>query len=119
MSVKESENNKKTKILNNLELDKDSSDYDLYYYGLEEVNIFVDNKTMSLEEALRSGKMTIDGILAKANQDVSDGKIKSEMFKDGGTTEWYYEDYNIVKKHTLNGDRDVYILRLDLKNQDI
>ena len=119
LSVKESENNKKTKILNNLELDKDSSDYDLYYYGLEEVNIFVDNKTMSLEEALRSGKMTIDGILAKANQDVSDGKIKSEMFKDGGTTEWYYEDYNIVKKHTLNGDRDVYILRLDLKNQDI
>ena len=119
LSVKESENNKKTKILNNLELDKDSSDYDLYYYGLEEVNIFVDNKTMSLEEALRSGKMTIDGILAKANQAVRDGKIKSEMFKDGGTTEWYYEDYNIVKKHTLNGDRDVYILRLDLKNQDI
>lgn len=119
LSVKASEDKKKTKILNNLELDKDSSNYDLYYYGLEEVNILVDNKTMALEEALRSGKMTIDGILAKANQDVSDGKIKSEMFKDGGTTEWYYEDYNIVKKHTLNGDRDVYILRPDLKNQDI
>ena len=74
---------------------------------------------MSLEEALRTGKMTIDGILAKANQDVSDGKIKSERFKDGGTAEWYYEDYNIVKKHTLNGDRDVYILRSDLKNRDI
>ena len=119
LSVKESENKKKNKILNNQELDKWNSDFDLYYYGLEEVNIFVDNKTMSLEEALRSGKMTIDGILAKANQDVSDGKIKSEMFKDGGTTEWYYEDYNIVKKHTLNGDRDVYILRSDLKNRDI
>lgn len=119
LSVKESENKKKNKILNNQELDKWNSDFDLYYYGLEEVNIFVDNKTMSLEEALRTGKMTIDGILAKANQDVSDGKIKSEMFKDGGTTEWYYEDYNIVKKHTLNGDRDVYILRSDLKNRDI
>lgn len=119
LSVKKSENKKKNKILNNQELDKWNSDFDLYYYGLEEVNIFVDNKTMSLEEALRSGKMTIDGILAKANQDVSDGKIKSEMFKDGGTTEWYYEDYNIVKKHTLNGDRDVYILRSDLKNRDI
>ena len=104
ISVKESENKKKTKILNNTELDKNNSDYDLYYYGLDEVNIFVDNKTMSLEEALRSGKMTIDGILIKANQDVSDGKIKSEMYKDGGTTEWYYNDYNIVKKHTLSGN---------------
>jgi len=119
LSVKESENKKKNKILNNQELDKWNSDFDLYYYGLEEVNIFVDNKTMSLEEALRTGKMTIDGILAKVNQDVSDGKIKSERFKDGGTAEWYYEDYNIVKKHTLNGDRDVYILRSDLKNRDI
>ena len=91
----------------------------MYYYGLDEVNIFVDNKTMSLEEALRSGKMTIDGILIKANQDVSDGKIKSETYKDGGTTEWYYNDYNIVKKHTLSGDRDVYILRSNLTNRDI
>ena len=119
ISVKESQNKKKTKILNNTELDKNNSDYDLYYYGLDEVNIFLDNKTMSLEEALRSGKMTIDGILIKANQDVSDGKIKSEMYKEGGTTEWYYNDYNIVKKHTLSGNRDVYILRPDLTNRDI
>ena len=119
LSVKKSSNKKKTKILNNQELYKNNSDFDLYYYGLEEVNIVVDNKTMSLEEALRSGKMTIDGILAKANQDVSDGKIQTEMYKDGGTTEWYYEDFNIVKKHTLDGDRDVFILRNDLKNRDI
>ncbi len=39
------------------------------------MNIFVDNKTMLLENALRSGKMTIDGILVKANKDVSDGAI--------------------------------------------
>jgi len=117
--VKEAESKNKSKILNNMELYKNNSDYDLYYVGFEEVNIVIDNKTMSLEEALRTGKMTIDGILAKANQDVSDGKIKSDMIKDGGTTEWYYDDYNIVKKHTLNGDRDVYILRADLKNRDI
>lgn len=109
VSVKESENKKKTKILNNVELYKNNSDFDLYYYGLDEVNIFVDNKTMSLEEALRSGKITIDGILAKANQDESDGKIKSGMYKDGGTTEWYYEDYTIIKCHSLDGNRDVYI----------
>lgn len=109
LSVKESENKKKTKILNNVELYKNNSDFDLYYFGLDEVNVFVDNKTMPLEEALRSGKITIDGILARANQDENDGKIKSEMYKDGGTTEWYYEDYTIIKCHSVGGNRDVYI----------
>ena len=119
LSVKKSDNKTKTKILNNMELYKNNSDYDLYYYGLDEVNILVDNKTMSLEDALRSGKMTIDGILAKANKDVSDGKIKNAMYDDGGTTEWYYSDYTILKKHTLIGDRDVYILRNDITILDI
>ncbi len=64
---------------------------------------------MSLEDALRSGKMTIDGILIKANQDVSDGTIRSEVYKDGGTTEWYYDTYTIIKRHSLDGNRDVYI----------
>lgn len=109
LSVKKSNDKKKTKILNNQELYKWNSEFDLYYYGLEEVNIFVDNKTMSLEEALRTGKMTIDGILAKANNDVSNGTIKEERYKDGGTAEWYYEDYTIIKRHSLDGNRDVYI----------
>ena len=117
LTVKETNNKNKTKILNNQELYKNNSDFDLYYYGLDKVNILVDNKTMSLEDALKSGKMTIDGILVKANQDESDGKIKSKMYKDGGTTEWYYEDYTIIKCHSLDGNRDVYIgvpeMRLD------
>ena len=109
LSVKKSDNTKKTKILNEQDIYTYSSDVDLYYYGLEEVNVKVDNKNMSLEKALRSGKMTIDGILAKANQDVVDGKIKSEMYRDGGTTEWYYDTYTIIKFHSLDGNRDVYI----------
>lgn len=109
LSVKKSDKIMKTKILNNQELYKNNSDFDLYYYGLDEVNIFVDNKEMTLENALKSGKMTIEGILAKANQDASNGKIKSEMYKDGGTTEWYYGTYTIIKCHSLDGNRDVYI----------
>ena len=87
LSVKKSDKKTKFKILNNQELYKNNSNFDLYYYGLEEVNISVDNEIMPLEDALKSGKMTIDGILIKANQDVSNGKIKSEVYKDGGTTE--------------------------------
>ena len=109
LSVKKSDTKTKFKILSNQELYKNNSNFDLYYYGLEEVNISVDNEIMPLEDALKSGKMTIDGILIKANQDVSNGKIKSEVYKDGGTTEWYYDTYTIIKCHSLDGNRDVYI----------
>ena len=109
LSVKKSDKKTKFKILSNQELYKNNSNFDLYYYGLEEVNISVDKEIMPLEDALKSGKMTIDGILIKANQDVSNGKIKSEVYKDGGTTEWYYDTYTIIKCHSLDGNRDVYI----------
>ena len=109
LSIKKSDKKTKFKILSNQELYKNNSNFDLYYYGLEEVNISVDNEIMPLEDALKSGKMTIDGILIKANQDVSNGKIKSEVYKDGGTTEWYYDTYTIIKCHSLDGNRDVYI----------
>jgi len=117
--VEEADNTKITKILNNTELYKNNSDYDLFYCGLKEVNVKVDNKTISLEEALRTGKMTIDGLIIKANKDEINGSIKSDMYKEGGTMEYHYDTYTIVKKHTLSGDRDVYILRSDLTNQDI
>lgn len=119
LSVKKSNNKKTTKILNNQELYKWNSNFDLYFYGLDEVNIFVDNKTMSLETALRTGKMTIDGILAKANQDVSNGVIEEVRYQDGGTAEWYYEDYTIIKCHSLDGNRDVYIGIPEMRLKDI
>ena len=109
ISVKESKEKNKTKILNDMDIHKLNSDVDLYYYGLEEVNVKVDNKTISLEEALRSGKITIDGLLIKANKDVSSEIIKSVTYKDGGTRKWYYKDYTIIKFHTIDGNRDVYI----------
>ena len=109
LEVKKSNKVKKSKVLNNKELYKHNLDYNLYYYGLDEVEVTVYNKIMPLESALRSGKITIAGILARANKDESEGKIKSTMYKDGGTKEWYYNDYTIIKCNSLSGNRDVYI----------
>ena len=63
--------------------------------------------------------MTIDGIIKKANQDESNGLIKSNMYKDGGTMEYYYDNYTIIKRHTTEGNRDVYILKSGLTELDI
>lgn len=108
------------KILNNKDLSSDKQDYNLYFYGLDEVNVTVDNKTMSLENALKSGKITIDGIIQKANKDEKDGKIiNAEIYKDGGSTEYHYENYSIIKVHKLDGNRDVYIGVPNMKLDDL
>ena len=31
------------------------------------------------------------------------------MYKEGGTMIKFYDTYTIIKGHSLNGDRDVYI----------
>lgn len=110
MIVKNSEEPEKRKILNNIELYKYNSNYNLYYYGLDEVNVEVDNEIISLEEALKAGKLTISGIIKKANED----NVKSNMYKDGGSMIYWYDDYTIIKMHTISGNRDVYIGSKDM-----
>ena len=119
IEVKLSNKIKAKKILNNKDLSSDKQDYNLYFYGLDEVNVTVDNKTMSLEDALKSGKITIDGIIQKASKDEKDGKIKAEIYKDGGSTEYHYENYSIIKVHKLDGNRDVYIGVPNMKLDDL
>ena len=119
ISVKKAERVKKTKVLNDMEIYKNNSDVNLYYYGLEEVNVKVDNKEMSLEEALRSGKITIDGLIIKANKDFNNGLILCTGYTDDGGMEYYYENYTIIKCHSLDGNRDVYIGIPEMRLKDI
>lgn len=105
ISVIESKNREKKKVLNNKELYNNNLDYNLYYYGLENVNVNVNGQDMFLEEALRSGKLTIEGIISRANKDETEGLIKANMYSDGGTIEYYYGNYTIIKMHNLSGER--------------
>ena len=38
------------------------------------------------------------------------GKIKAEMYKDGGSILYKYDNYVIIKFHTLDGNNDIYIV---------
>ena len=102
-------------------LDKSETDqYDYTIYGYDgSVNIRIDGKDYSLKEALLQNKITMEEIIAKANQDEKDGKIKANMYKDGGSMEYHYENYTIIKCHTIDGNRDVYIGTKDLKLNDV
>lgn len=103
-------------ILGKTETDK----YDYTIYGYDgSVNIRIDGKDYSLKEALLENKITMEEIIAKANQDEKDEKIKADMYKDGGSIEYHYDNYTIIKCHTLDGNRDVYIGTKDMTIHDL
>ena len=97
------------KVLSNKELEQENEDYDLYYYGLSEVNVKADNEIISLEEALKSKKITLEKIVEKAKEDKELGKIKWDGYYDGGTTLYKYETYTIMKLNTIEGDKNLWI----------
>ncbi len=144
LTVIESENNVAKKILNNKELCDLNTEFDLYYYGLEEVNVKVDNKEMTLELALRSGYITLEGMLKRVRQDAEDTQEKHDelgpnqggmvveevkIYRDGGTIELSYDDggtsewanikYTIIKCRRLDGNKDMYICKAGTTLNDL
>lgn len=93
-------------------------EYDVYVYD-GSVNIRIDGKDYSLKQALFENKIAVEDIIAKANHDEKKGKIKVEMYEDGGSMEYHYENYTVIKCHTVDGNRDVYIGIKDLKLNDV
>ncbi len=93
-------------------------DYNIYAY-LGEVNIVINGKEMPLREALLENKITMDEIIAKANEDVDSEKIKGDMYNDGGSMIYRYEEYTIIKVHNLDGNRDVYIGIPEMELKDV
>lgn len=86
-------------------------DYDIYYSGLENVTIKFNNKEMDLVQALLSNEVTMEQIIEQAEKDAESEIIRSDMLKDGGTMFYYYDTYTIKKCYSLDGNRDVYILK--------
>jgi len=88
-------------------LDKSETEkynYTIYAYD-GSVNIKIDGKEYSLKEALLENRITMEEIIKKANEDFPN----AVSYDDGGSMEYHYENYTIIKCHTLNGNRDVYI----------
>ena len=84
-------------------------DYDIHYYGIEKVTINIENNEIDLKQGLLNNDITMEQIIEQAENDRNNGIIWSEMYKEGGTMEYYYGTYTIIKSHSTNGNRDVYI----------
>ena len=78
-------------------------DYNIYAYdGI--VTIRINGNNYSLKEALLENKIAMEEILKKASEDFPN----SPSYDDGGSVEYHYENYTIIKLNTLDGNRDVY-----------
>ena len=121
LKVKEKEDN--SNIKRELITDKNFEQkhgYNVYYYGIEEVKVLQNGKEIDLKEAISKNNAIIEKIVLKAEKDTGLGIVKNYgMYKDGGTEEYEYDNYNIIKSNRLAGEnsrnRDVYITRSDLK----
>ncbi len=114
---KQSQSNEKVHMILD-KSEKDKYDYNIYAYD-GSVNILIDEKEMSLREALLQNKITMNEILAKANNDLKDNRIKGDVYRDGGSMEYKYDNYTLIKFHRLDGKRDVYIGTKDMTINDI
>ncbi len=96
-------------------------DYNVYAFeGHIAINLNTDSSdltenSISLRDALLQNKITMDEIIAKANQDFP----KAISYDDGGSIEYHYDNYTIIKVHNLNGNRDVYIGTKDMTINDL
>ncbi len=82
--------------------------YDFYSYK-GNIEIIINNKKMSLRDALLNNQIKIDDILSKAEKDLQAGIIYGDVYRDGGSKMYIYDDYSIIKFHTLDGNNDLYI----------
>lgn len=68
-----------------------------------------ENNKYKLSEALNNHMIFPDYIIAKANYDVINNNIKYDVYTDGGSIEYEYPNYTIIKYNTLNGKNDLVI----------
>ena len=100
-------------------------DYNVYAFeGHIAINLNTDSSeltenSISLRDALLQNKITINEIIEKANKDLNENLITGDMYKDGGSMIYQYSSYTIIKCHTLNGNRDVYIGAKDMTINDL
>lgn len=114
---KNDENEQITKILDKKE--NNNYDYDIYSYK-GTVDIIIDGEKMPLRDALINNKISVEEILEKAYKDAKENKtIYANMYLDGGSSFYIYNDYQILKCNTLSGNRELYIGVPSMKKADV
>ena len=63
----------------------------------------------NLEDALKQKVITPNDILEQSKTDGKYGICDGDSYYDGGSMEYRYNDFTILKLNTLDGDKDLVI----------
>lgn len=83
-------------------------DYNIYTYG-GNVVIEIDSVKYDLKDALEKEIITIDRILNQAEKDSKNQICIEEKVYDGGSIQYRYSNYTLLKYHDLTGKEDFVI----------
>lgn len=84
-------------------------DFDIYVIG-GNVTIAKNNEeAKDFSEAIEAKYISIDEILKQADVDSKYGVCRRGVYSDGGTIEYRYQDYTLIKANTLAGNKDFII----------
>ncbi len=86
----------------------------VYLYGLDGLEVTVEQQTMGLQHALAVGVVSPQYLLDQAEADAKAGACKRTEYKDGGSKLYRYDNYAILKMNTIAGDKTLYIGTPDL-----
>lgn len=92
-------------------IDKDKSEFDINVYTFGgEVSVLVDTDMVYfLKDALEQKVITIEDILNQAKLDTKYGICEAGAYSDGGSIEYMYPEYTILKYDNLDGKKDLVI----------
>lgn len=84
-------------------------EFDIYVVG-GNVTIAKNNEEpKDFSEAIEAKYISIDEILEQAEIDSKYGICRRGFYSDGGTVEYRYQDYTLIKANTLAGNKDFII----------
>ena len=87
----------------------DNLDFGVYTIA-GDVSITIEGDMVySLEDALKQGVIKVQDILEQAKQDEKYRFCEEAYYQDGGSTEYRYAEYTILKYNTLDGNKDLVI----------
>ena len=87
----------------------DNLDFGVYTIA-GDVSITIEGDMVySLEDALSQSVITVQDILEQAKADKKYGFCEEAYYSDGGSTEYRYAEYTILKYNTLDGNKDLVI----------
>ena len=84
-------------------------EYSVHTFGGDVDFTIEKDMVYTLEKALEEKIVTVEDILNQAKKDAEYGICYRGDYSDGGSTEFMYEDYTILKYSTLDGLEDIVI----------